>query len=122
MNTDHEPAAGAGNRLKSEIRVFYGPDRKAMLSGFSVDLSTGGLYLKTEVPLQVEECLTLLFTLPGEDRSISCNVRVAWVNSADKPRKPELPPGVGLQFVDLSLEAMKAIRRFLEHNEIVPTW
>ena len=109
-------------RLKSELRVQYGPSHQTELSCFSVDLNTGRLYLKTETPFAVDESLMLHFSLPEINKTVSCKARVAWINRKDKPGKPELPPGIGIQFVDLSLEDMKSIRRFLEHNEIVPVW
>ena len=115
-------AEPSGQRLTSQLRVYYGADQQKLLPGFSVDLSTGGLYLKTDIPLTVDESLRLQFSLPNHDKTLSCKARVAWVNPADRPRKPELPPGVGIQFVDLSLEDLKSLKRFLEHNEIEPAW
>lgn len=109
-------------RLKAQIRVYYGPAPQKLLSEFSVDLSTGGVYVKTDFPLPVDESLTLRFTLPDQQRMVSCRARVAWVNPRENPRKPELPPGMGIQFVELSLEDMKSIRRFLEHNDLEPSW
>jgi uncharacterized protein (TIGR02266 family) len=111
-----------GRRLKSEMRVYCGPTRQTQLSGFTVDLSTGGLYLQTDYPFAVDENLMLSFKLPAQEKTVSCNARVAWVNLEENPRKPELPAGAGIQFVDLSLDDLKSIRRFLEHNEIEPTW
>lgn len=112
----------SSNRLKAQLRVYYGPAPQKLLSEFSVDLSTGGLYVQTDFPLPVDESLTLRFTLPDQQSMVSCNARVAWVNPKDNPRKPELPAGMGIQFVDLSLEDMKSIRRFLEYNDLEPSW
>lgn len=109
-------------RIKAQMRVYYGPAPQKLLSEFSVDLSTGGLYVKTDFPLKVDESLTLRFSLPDQKRMVTCQARVAWVNPLKNPRKPELPPGMGIQFVNLSLEDMKSIRRFLEHNELEPSW
>ena len=111
-----------GMRIKAQIRVYYGPAPQKLLSEFSVDLSTGGLYVKTDYPLPTGESLTLRFTLPDQHRMVTCKARVAWVNPKKDPRKPELPPGMGIQFVELALEDMKSIRRFLEHNELEPSW
>lgn len=111
-----------GKRLKAQIRVYYGSAPQKLLSEFSVDLSAGGLYVQTDFPLNVDESLTLRLSLPGQQNMISCHARVAWVNPKVNPRKPELPPGMGIQFVNLSLEDMKSIRRFLEHNELEPSW
>jgi uncharacterized protein (TIGR02266 family) len=109
-------------RLRSEMRVFYGASHESLLSGFSVDLSTGGLFLKTDSPLDLDESLILRFKLSDDSRVVSCQARVAWVNEKDNPRKPELPAGVGVQFVDMTFESMKMIKRFLEHNIIEPKW
>jgi uncharacterized protein (TIGR02266 family) len=112
----------SANRLKAQVRVYYGPAPQKLLSEFSVDLSTGGLYVKTDFPLAVDESLTLRFSLPDQKGMVTCQARVAWVNPKENPRKPELPPGMGIQFVELSLEDMKSIRRFLEYNELEPSW
>lgn len=124
MKTSSETTVNnpSGVRLTSQLRVYYGADQQKLLPGFSVDLSTGGLYLKTDVSLAVGENLRLQFSLPNHDKTLSCKARVAWINPAERPRKPELPAGVGIQFVDLSLEDLKSLRRFLEHNAIEPAW
>ena len=110
------------SRLSSQMRVYYGPSQDSILTGFSVYLSTGGLFLTTNFPLGVDENLSLIFSLPDSDRSISCKARVAWTNPEFAPRKPELPPGVGVQFVDMSLEDIKTLKLFLERNVIEPAW
>ena len=112
----------SGKRIKAQIRVYYGPAPQKLLSEFSVDMSTGGLYVQTDFPLPVDENLTLRLSLPDQKGMISCKARVAWVNPKENPRKPELPPGMGIQFVDLCLEDLKSIKRFLEHNELEPSW
>jgi len=112
----------AGQRIRAEVRVYYGPSPQKQLSEFSVDMSTGGLYLKTDFPLPLNENLTIRFSLPDHKGIVSCQARVAWVNAKDDPRKPDLPAGMGIQFVDLSLQDMKSIRRFLEYNELEPSW
>ncbi len=111
-----------GKRIKAEVRVYYGPAPQKQLSEFSVDLSMGGLYMKTDFPLPVDESLTIRFSLPDQKGMVSCKARVAWVNAKDNPRKPDLPSGMGIQFVDLSLEDMKSLRRFMEYNELEPSW
>ena len=109
-------------RIRAQMRVYYGPEPQKLLSEFSVDLSAGGLYIETESPLPVGENLTLRFTLPKQKGMVTCKARVAWINPKENPRKADLPPGMGIQFVELSLEDMKSIRRFLEHNELEPSW
>ena len=70
-NHSDMPAKGNDNRLKSEMRVYYGPTQQTVLSGFSLDLSTGGLYLKTDYDFKVDENLMLIFSLPEQEKTIS---------------------------------------------------
>ena len=109
----------ACQRLKSEMRVYYGPSPQTVLSDFSVDFSTGGLYLKTNTPLGLDDDLMLTFSLPGQEKmSVSCSARVAWVNQEKNPLKAELPSGVGVQFIDLAPEDLASIASCLDIEAI----
>ncbi|WP_020677355.1 PilZ domain-containing protein [Geopsychrobacter electrodiphilus] len=109
-------------RLRAEMQVRFGSPDGTLLSGFSIDLSTGGLFLQTNYPLNVDDILILRFKLLRQDDTISCPSKVAWVNTKENPYNPEFAPGVGIQFVDIPLEEVNAIGRFLKHNDIQPSW
>jgi uncharacterized protein (TIGR02266 family) len=104
--------------LKAELRVYYGSSQDIVLYGYSVDVSCGGLFLKTETPFFVDEKVLLSFTLPDVHKTINCKAKVAWVNSKDKPCKPELPTGIGLEFLDLSSEYFDSIQSLLKHDGV----
>ena len=106
--------------LKAELRVYYGTSQEKVLYGFSVDMSSGGLFLKTEIPSSVNERVLLSFTLPDINKIVNCEAMVAWANSRDKPIKPELPPGIGLQFLDLPADYSMAIQSLLKHGGVNP--
>jgi Tfp pilus assembly protein PilZ len=107
-------------RLNAELRVYYGDYQSKLLTGYSVDLNTGGIFLVTTCPFDVDDIVKLKFSIPGEaGKSVSCDARVAWINHEDKLLKPEYPTGVGLQFVDLALENFSSIVGFLE---VEATW
>ena len=113
------PATGNSRRsLQAELRVYYGPSQEMVLYGFSVDLSSGGLFLKTETSFSVNDKVLLSFTLPDADKVVNCRAKVAWVNAQDEPKKPELPAGVGLQFLDLSTEYLLSIQSLLKHDGV----
>ncbi len=48
--------------------------------------------------------------------------RVAWVNEAGEPHTPALPPGIGLQFLELSEEDRAAIIAFVKGKLLSPLW
>ena len=104
--------------LQAELRVSYGPSQEKVLYGFSVDMSSGGLFLKTETNFSVNDKVLLSFTLPDADKIVNCSAKVAWVNLKDEPKKPELPAGVGLQFLDLSTEYLLSIQSLLKHEGV----
>jgi len=104
--------------LQAELRVYYGPLQEKLLYGFSVDMSSGGLFLKTEASFSVNDTVLLSFTLPDADKVVNCRAKIAWVNSQDEPKKPELPPGVGLQFLDLSTDYLMSIQSLLKHDGV----
>ena len=102
-------------RINAEIRVFYSLSSSKLLSGYSVDLSPNGVYLVTTCPFDVEDNVALKLFIPGqEDKPISCDARVAWINSEENLLKPAFPAGVGLEFISLAPEDISSIVRFLD--------
>jgi len=105
-----------GSRIKVATTVHYEPCHEMALSGLSDDLSVGGLYLRTNLLLDLNEILKVTFPLPGQEKVVSCEASVAWTNFAVNQRKPEIPYGVGLQFEDLSLDNLLALSTFVDHH------
>ena len=108
-------------RFEANIRIQYGRDNAKTLSGFSVDISSGGLFIKTDNPLQVDEHLKIGFTLQTSGRVVNCSAQVAWVNLPSSPAKTARPSGMGVRFIDLSLDDLHAIRNFIENNQLEPS-
>jgi uncharacterized protein (TIGR02266 family) len=106
--------------LKAKMRVYYGPSQEMVLYGFSVDMSSGGLFLKTETPFSVNDQVMLSFTLPEVEKIVNCRARVAWVNAKDEARKPDLPTGIGIQFLDLTEEYFDSIQTLLQQDRVEP--
>ncbi len=105
----------ASVRIQVVIRVSYGVHQSKLLTGDSVDLSSGGIYLTTTCPFDVGDTVKLKFFIRGqEDNAVSCDARVAWINPEDKPIKPEYPAGAGLQFINLNPEGLRQIVSLLE--------
>jgi uncharacterized protein (TIGR02266 family) len=112
----------AETRSKARLIIYYGPENQSLMTDFAVNMSTGGVFIETGNVLPVDTPLILEFLLPGHDNRITCRARVAWTNEPENLRKQRLPSGMGMQFLDLSLENMHAIRQFLNKGHLVPTW
>lgn len=115
-------SARAAMRVSAHLQVRYGRDRQQLLSNYSLNISTGGLFLVTDDPLPVDTPLALEFTLPGREAPIRCTGRVAWVNHPVLLNKPELAAGMGVQFIDLRLDDLHAIREFIKQESLTPSW
>jgi uncharacterized protein (TIGR02266 family) len=109
---------GVSPRVSVQMTVRYGSgsDRK-QLSDFSINVSTGGLFIETDAPLSVDTPLSLEFSLPGHPTPVCCQGRVAWLNAPGHRQNPRLPSGMGIQFVELALEDMRLVRAFT-HQEL----
>ncbi len=78
----------------------------------SVDISEGGIYLRTYTPIPENTTLQLSFTLPHDAGRISVVGEVV----RNIPLGPQLDtePGIGLRFVGISEEARGRIRDFVK--------
>jgi hypothetical protein len=47
---------------------------------------------------------------------------VAWVNHPEDIVNPNLPTGMGLQFLNLSPNEMKSIREYIKKEALMPFW
>jgi len=101
--------------LEAEIELgdgFMGGE----LSFDSHNASEGGLFLKSELLLEVGETFWISFTLPGTQMAIRTRGRVAWVNRNPDENDPTDRPGMGIQFLDLSEAEKEALAVFLQEG------
>lgn len=82
----------------------------------SINISEGGIYLRTHTPLPEGTRLHLIFNLPNDAASI----RVAGVVVRKSPLGAHLEtePGMGLRFVDPSEDTRNRIRNFVQWSLI----
>jgi len=115
-------AARTPPRASTRLRVHYGTGTQKLLVDYSVNLSTGGVFIESREVLPAETPLSLEFSLPEGKQPIRCRGRVAWVNTADRPVSSALPPGMGVQFLDLSLADLHTLREFIKKECLHPSW
>lgn len=97
---------------------------------FMIDIGLAGAFVERADPLPIGELLEIHFPWPGSEIPFSARCRVAWWHPEGGPLSSKsLPPGAGLQFVEMSeadrerLRAMLVdfcrqnprVRRFLRH-------
>ncbi|APG28270.1 hypothetical protein A7E78_10685 [Syntrophotalea acetylenivorans] len=103
-------------RVPTRLIVRYGVDSKNLFHAFSVNLSSGGVFIETDEPYAPDQELFLEFSLPNVSQPIICKAFVAWINTPGQPVNPGMPPGMGLQFLSLSLPDLLAVWEHISHD------
>jgi uncharacterized protein (TIGR02266 family) len=76
-----------------------------------MNMSEGGLFVATHNCVPVGTRLVLNMVLPFEDEPIVTLVEVRWTRAYSG--QDDVPPGLGLQFVDADPPALAKIRKFV---------
>ncbi len=109
-------------RIGARLRIRYGGSEQRVLTDYSVNLSTGGVFIESNKLLNIDTPLDLEFEIPGRSEPIRCQGRVAWTNHPDRLQKPNLPAGMGIQFTDLKMENLESLREYIKKELLSPTW
>jgi hypothetical protein len=132
QSTSREPAPPES--VLRQLRIPF-VRRASLVSGawredvFTIDIGLAGAFVERAEPLPLEE-LEVQFPWPGSEIPFTARCRVAWWHPEGSPLSSKsLPPGAGLQFVQMSdhdRERLRAllvdycrqnprVRRFLRH-------
>lgn len=84
-------------------------------TGFSTNLSEGGVFLATYQELEPGTEVELTLTLPGQP-GLRVSGTVKWTRELSE-REPDLTPGLGIQFNALEAESLDAIRSFVKGRD-----
>lgn len=104
------------------VHPRYGVDLDVSMSsehnfyaGFAENISSGGLFIATHVSKPVGERLAISVNLPDGGGAIRCTGEVRWVRLYSE--QSNVPPGLGLRFLDLAPEDAAKIDAFLKDRE-----
>ena len=98
-------------RAELRAQIDWGND-KAEYSGYTENISEGGVFVATTEPLAMGEPLDLRVAL-ADGEALVIRTRVAWL----RPGDDDNAGGMGVQFVDLSDEMRDRIRKFVLHGD-----
>jgi uncharacterized protein (TIGR02266 family) len=102
-------------RIEYRTQVSTKIDRRT-ISGASVDISLGGLFVNTETEVDIPPGteVTITFTLPSESRPIQISGKVIWVNAGEPRPAQRLPKGFGVHFKNVSGDIRSALQEYVE--------
>jgi uncharacterized protein (TIGR02266 family) len=101
-------------RFAVDIDVTVASDHN-FYQGFAENISAGGIFIATHLIKPVGSKIDLSICLPGISTVIQGVGEVRWVR--DYNESSNVPPGMGIRFVELSSESAQAITSFLAHRE-----
>ena len=96
-------------KMRVEVEIGEGIPEKTLTS---VNISEGGLYLRTADPLPGGTVLHVTFTLPHDTEVIALTAEV--VRSLPLGQQLESEPGMGLRFTDIGERDLARVRNFVQ--------
>ncbi len=94
-----------------EVRYRSAQEFKA---AYSTNISGGGLFIRTQQPLPLNQPLRIRFSLPGLSRYLVIHAVVVWTNP--HPSRSSYPSGMGVKFVDLDPAVKEIISRYVKER------
>lgn len=101
-------------RFPVAVEVGYATDHN-FYTGFTQNLSHGGLFVATHMLSEIGDVLALTFSVPGLRKICTGICQVQWIREYN-PDYPDTVPGMGLRFLKLEPEARAAIELFINHR------
>ena len=112
---DNKTKTGAENRGDSRVALGVRVDLRSQntfFTGFSENISEGGLFIATEAPYHVGEELDVELSMMGDGIPLKQKVVVRWVRPLEAAGG--LPAGMGVQFLSLTEHDREMLQKFVD--------
>jgi len=107
QNPPKEPRTPVNLRIK-----FRSETLDQFIDRYAIDVSRGGIFIRTREPLAVGTQLKLDFQYQSGAPLMSGEGTVVWIRDPD-PNRPNVPPGMGVRFDRLSPESQTVLDQLL---------
>jgi len=114
-----QPALSAAERrqyVRKVLKTSVGMSTETnFYSGFTNDISEGGLFVATYGLMEVGSTVQIEFDLPDGGSAIEARAEVRWVREHNP--YSDAGPGMGLRFLELDDEAQRRITAFVAQRD-----
>ena len=102
------------DRASVQMEVSY-KESGSFIKSYIINVSGGGLFIKTATPLPLDSRVTLSLTLPEDPEIMKLEGVVVWTN----PRggKNSFPKGMGIKFIDMKKEHSEKIDKLVKEHK-----
>ncbi|MCB9653909.1 MAG: TIGR02266 family protein [Deltaproteobacteria bacterium] len=97
-------------RLPVEVKIDY-RTVGSFITDYTRNISKGGTFIRTSLPLDVGERVRLRLTVPGGEPPFALDGVVKWVSTLRD--KDKHPPGMGVEFVDFDDRVRMELERLV---------
>jgi type IV pilus assembly protein PilZ len=100
-------------RAEVDLEVHYRTAQE-FLAAYTKNISGGGIFIRTQQPLPLNQNVLLRFTLPGISQRFEVHGVVVWANPASL--KSSFPAGMGIKFLQSDAKEQQMIADFIKQN------
>ena len=98
------------------VRLSYGTVDE-FVERFAVNISRGGVFIRTREPEQVGTRIRLELRLQGGEVVVRGEGVVRWVQAENAAARPPAAPGMGIQFIELDESSRELVERMVTLKE-----
>ena len=98
-------------RVKKTLSLTY-KDNMAFIRAYLGNISSGGLFVKTEKPLPHGEQFLLRLQLPDLPEPLKISCEVVWARSPSQAT-PKEPAGMGVKFIEMTQKDSDTLKQYL---------
>jgi type IV pilus assembly protein PilZ len=102
-------------RRSLEVQVDLASEHN-FYTGFTENISSGGLFVATRDLLPIGSTFDMTFGLPNHPEPIRARCEVRWLR-LEQPGASEFTPGMGVRFLSLSPEEQEAVNEFIRQRD-----
>jgi uncharacterized protein (TIGR02266 family) len=117
MDDQGRPDSRQHQRVDYEASIDVESD-DSFFTGFVRNISNGGLFVAIGHAPQVGSKVVVRFQIPTFPEPLVAEAVVRWVRPF-RAESPDVMPGMGVEFLALPPEAVKAIDAFIQKHETV---
>ncbi len=87
----------------------------AFIKSYMINVSNGGIFIKTDKPLPLNTTVMVKMNLPGDSETMDIQARVVWRNPSGANNM--FPHGMGIQFVTMDDAHRAKINDFVSKHK-----
>jgi len=104
------------DRVPRKFKIAY-PTPNTLQEAYLSNVSTGGVFIKTDSPLNRGARFNLKLTLPDCERELEILCEVVWSHREEwEAPERKFPPGMGIKFLNLSQDGKQRIDHLLRQS------